>query len=96
MALRKYLSNKIILMAIFSIALLLLFLQSPSRTFADEEEVPDRVAKTTINVTEHSWWLVGWSDNEVICDVVIDHEGLPWRAEIFQACGEDVFEEWQE
>ncbi len=83
-------------MAIFGIALLLLFLQSPSRTFADDEEVPDRVAKTIISVTEHNWWLVQWSDNEVVCDVVIDHEGLPWRAEIFQACGEDVFEEWQD
>jgi hypothetical protein len=96
MALRKSPSTKLTFIAIFGIVLLLVFLLSPSRTFADDEEVPDRVAKTLINVTEYSWWLVQWSDNEVVCEVVIDHEGLPWRAEIFQACGEDVFEEWQD
>ncbi len=83
-------------MAIFGIALLLIFLQTPPTTFADDEEVPDRVEKTTINVTEHSWWLVQWSDNEVVCEVVVDHDALPKLWEVYDACGEDVFEQWQE
>lgn len=82
-------------MAIFGIALLSVYLRTPPTTFA-EEEGHDRTTTTIIKVTEHSWWLVGWSDNEVACEVVVDHEGLPWRAEIFQACGEEVFEDWQD
>jgi hypothetical protein len=50
----------------------------------------------TTKVTEHSWWLVRWSDNGVVCEIVVDHEDLPQLWEVYDACGEDVFEDWQE
>jgi hypothetical protein len=92
---REYLSHKIIFKAIICMALLLVFLRTPPTAFAGEEG-GDRTTTTIVKVTEHSWWLVGWADNEIVCEVVIDHEGLPWRAEIFQDCGVDVFDEWQD
>jgi hypothetical protein len=91
----RYFSNKMIFIAIFGIAPLLVFLRTPSRTFAGEEG-GDRTKTTTVEVTEYSWWLVGWADNEIVCDVIIDHEGLPWGDEIFLECGEDVFDDWKD
>jgi hypothetical protein len=63
---------------------------------ADEEGGPDRTFTKTIEVMEHTWWVVQWSDNETLCELNIDHEGLPTGSEIYYRCGEDVFEKWKE
>jgi hypothetical protein len=45
---------------------------------------------------EHTWWVVRWSDDEILCELNIDHKGLPTGSEIYYRCGEDVFEKWKE
>jgi hypothetical protein len=66
----------------------------PRDVQADED--PDRTIVTQEEVLEHIWWLAQWSDNQTLCEVTVDHEGLPWRLEIFQDCGEEIFEQWQD
>jgi hypothetical protein len=63
---------------------------------AEGDGGPDRTYTTTIEVMEHTWWVVHWSDNEILCELNVDHEGLPTGSEIYYRCGEDVFEKWKE
>ncbi|GAF86351.1 unnamed protein product [marine sediment metagenome] len=58
-----------------------------SSVWADEEDeipkpTPERTITKTIKIMEHTWWVVQWSDNEILCELTIDHEGLPTGAEI--------------
>ncbi|MCC6148576.1 MAG: hypothetical protein IT308_13535 [Anaerolineaceae bacterium] len=48
----------------------------------------------TIDVDLYEWWLTRWNSNEIVCRVVVEHEGLPKSAEIYEACEADVYEEW--
>ena len=52
--------------------------------------------QTTIVVqyTEYEWWLIRWSNNQIVCQVFVDHEGLPTIEEVFNSCGEEIGEEW--
>jgi hypothetical protein len=63
---------------------------------AEGDGGPDRTYTTTIKVMAHIWWVVQWSDNEILCELNVDHEGLPTGNEIYYRCGEDVFEKWKE
>jgi hypothetical protein len=55
---------------------------------------PDRFKKTTVAYTKYEWWLARWENNEVVCQIFIDHEGLPAGDEILKPCGEDIYNEW--
>jgi hypothetical protein len=55
------------------------------------------VRQTTIVVayTEYEWWLLRWEDNQPLCRVLSDHEGLPTSEEVLAGCGSNVWLEWQ-
>lgn len=55
---------------------------------------PDRFVNIEEEYMQYTWWLARWSDNIVICEIGVDHEGLPLTWEIFNACGEDIFNLW--
>ncbi len=55
---------------------------------------PDRFIIIVQKYTSYEWWLSSWSDNQVVCSIEIDHEGLPTGGEILDACGQDVFDDW--
>ena len=55
---------------------------------------PDRFALVTQNYTLYHWWLTDWDTNKVACSVEVDHAGLPKGGEIFDACGQTVFDKW--
>jgi hypothetical protein len=65
-------------------------------TSVEADGESDRTYTTTIEVMEHTWWVVQWSDNEILCELNVDHEGLPTGSEIYYRCGVDVFEDWKE
>jgi hypothetical protein len=92
---RRYLPIYLVHFAILAVAIFFVFHRIPPSAEANEEG-PDRKATTTVKVVEHNWWLVEWSDNEVVCEIVVDHEDLPKLWEVYDACGEEVFEVWQE
>ncbi len=55
---------------------------------------PDRFKIVNQNYTLFHWWLTAWNTNKVACSVDVDHEGLPKGGEIFDACGQTVYDNW--
>jgi hypothetical protein len=55
---------------------------------------PDRFAVILQNYTSFEWWLTSYGDNRVDCSIVIDHDGLPAGGEIFDTCGQDIYNQW--
>jgi hypothetical protein len=55
---------------------------------------PDRFHKITVDVRLYDWWLSEWEDNEVVCRVVIEHEGLPRHDEVYDQCGAAIYDQW--
>jgi len=55
---------------------------------------PTRQTTITVSYTQYTWWLLRWADNQVVCTVITDHEGLPTNQDIFHSCPYDVYLEW--
>jgi hypothetical protein len=55
---------------------------------------PDRFAVIVQKYTSYEWWLTNWSNNAMVCSINVDHEGLPTGEEIFDTCGQDVYDQW--
>jgi hypothetical protein len=55
---------------------------------------PTRQTTITISYTDYEWWLINWSDNNIICQLNIDHEGLPDNDDVYENCGIDVYKLW--
>jgi hypothetical protein len=60
----------------------------------DGSEPPKRQKETIVQYIEYAWWLTSWDDNQVVCQVYVDHEGLPEIEEVFHACGFDTYNQW--
>jgi hypothetical protein len=81
---------------IIYIFLLLLSLTATGGGQATAQE-SDEVSRQTTIVTEktlYEWWLNRWTDNLVVCQIFIDHEGMPTADEVIDECGEEVYREW--
>jgi hypothetical protein len=54
------------------------------------------VRKATIVVpyTKYEWWLLQWSDNQLLCHVYIDHEGWPTAGDVLTDCGGTIYNQW--
>ena len=37
-----------------------------------------------------------WDQSDVICEIEIDHEGMPTPGDIYIDCGEDIYDTWVE
>ena len=57
---------------------------------------PQRKAVITVSFTTYEWWLLRWSDSQLICQVYVEHEGWPEQEEIKYYCGEQVLKDWLE
>ncbi len=44
--------------------------------------------------TEYEWWLIRWQDNQILCQVLIDHEGPPTIGEVVDSCGVSLADQW--
>ncbi len=60
---------------------------------AAEEDDP-RQTEIVVNVTEYQWWLTRWSNNEVVCGVGVEHEGIPTSLDMLYECGQKLYQEW--
>ena len=72
---------------------LLLGLFHPTRVLADGE--PRRQEFINIIYTEYDWWLVHWQNNKMACEIKVDHEGEPTGTEIYQQCGNKIYDLWR-
>lgn len=61
--------------------------------FALAEE-DGRQTVIVVPYTEYKWWLLRWTDNQILCEFATDHEGLPTGEELLQSCGAEIYEQW--
>ncbi|HJR81618.1 MAG TPA: hypothetical protein VJ821_16215 [Anaerolineales bacterium] len=55
---------------------------------------PDRFSVTVVDYTKYIWWMFRWGKKEVVCKIVVSHDGMPTPGDVFVDCGEDIYEEW--
>ena len=53
-----------------------------------------RNTRLTIDVTLYEWWMSRYDSNEVVCQIVVDHAGLPTTGEVYTSCGASIQEDW--
>ena len=61
-----------------------------------DEQAPDRKTRIEVPYVEYEWWLTHWEDNQVACQIITDQEGVPSHQEIYDDCGEEIFQTWLE
>ncbi len=76
------------------IFLLSLTVWGSNNTSAQQEKPKPRSTTIILSYTEYEWWLLQWSDNQIACQIYIDHEGIPTGEEIYKDCGENLYKEW--
>ena len=57
---------------------------------------PDRFSSVTVDYTKYLWWMYPWQGAGPVCEIEVDHEGLPTPGDIYIDCGFDIYEEWIE
>jgi hypothetical protein len=53
-----------------------------------------RKSTIVITYTRYEWWLLQWSNNNLLCHVYIDHEGWPTAEEVLTDCGGTIYKQW--
>jgi hypothetical protein len=56
---------------------------------------PNRRTTITVSYTTYEWWLAAWRDNQTVCQIYVEHEGLPDAGEVYYYCGEAIYNAWQ-
>lgn len=66
------------------------------KTLAADNPTEETIRQATIVVTytRYEWWLLGWSDNTLLCHVYIDHEGWPTANDVLTDCGGTIYKQW--
>ena len=57
-------------------------------------QTSSRQTTIIVPITEYEWWLLRWSDNEILCTIHVDHEGVPTTNEVRQQCDIDTYQDW--
>ncbi len=57
-------------------------------------EGPHRKAQLNVPFTSYQWWLNSWQTNEVVCQMWVEHQGLPTRFEVANLCDPAAFDLW--
>jgi len=55
---------------------------------------PDRFSVTVVDYNKYYWWLIHWGEDDVECEIITDHEGLPTPGDIYVDCGQDLYQKW--
>jgi len=89
--------TRIVVFVIFLFSVLFAAL-NPGSAFAasDPPPEPDRYTSLVVDYTLYQWWMLRWEDSEVVCELEIEHEGLPTLDEVYVDCGEDLYTAWVE
>jgi hypothetical protein len=96
--------KRVLLLAIVLVILMVCAIQTvtPSRLPAKAEgeltptptSEPERTTTIKVAFTMYEWWLSYWRNNQVACQVYVEHEGVPIPAEVNYFCGQDVLNQW--
>jgi hypothetical protein len=82
---------------LFSVCLFLIISISGTgavRAADDVAEQKARQATIVISYTRYEWWLLQWSDNKLLCQVYVDHEGWPTTDDVLTDCGGTIYNQW--
>jgi hypothetical protein len=82
---------------IIAVTIILIILPFNQPVFAADpppESEVTRQTTVTVPTTEYIWWVIPWSGNLPVCTVIIDHTGMPTHAEIYDACGKEIYTQW--
>ncbi len=81
---------------LFLMTLLIGFASQPSSgtVLALEPPGPDRFTVITVDYTEFSWFVVTWSKNAVVCKLFVDYDGPPSLLDIYNQCGQKIYDKW--
>src|SRR3970282_52185 len=60
----------------------------------EDEEPEERQTTIVVAFTEYEWWLIRWTDNLTVCQLFVDHPGVPTPEEVLKDCDQDVYEQW--
>jgi hypothetical protein len=60
----------------------------------NEEEPEERQTTIVVAFTEYEWWLIRWTDNLTVCQLFVDHPGVPTPEEVLKQCDQDVYQQW--
>jgi hypothetical protein len=55
---------------------------------------PDRFSVVTVDYTKYTWWLIEWDQSDVICKMVVDHDGMPTPGDVYVDCGDNIYNIW--
>jgi len=80
----------------FAFLLIIIYGFGSGRVYAADDTTGESVRQATIVVsyTRYEWWLLQWSDNQIVCRVYVDHEGLPTANDILVDCGGTIYNQW--
>jgi hypothetical protein len=69
-----------------------------SRALIARAQESSSLRKTTITVDTigYDWWLVSYRNNFAVCTTTVEHEGKPTPQEIFEQCGQRIYDQWIE
>ena len=56
---------------------------------------PDRVSTITVKYTAYTWWMATWNKNQIVCTIVVDHDGQPTLGEVYTNCDPTVYYTWK-
>ncbi len=57
---------------------------------------PDRQAPITVDYTAYEWWMATWNKDQVVCSIIVDHEGQPTLEEVYANCDPDVYDTYKD
>ncbi len=56
---------------------------------------PHRATTITVAYTAYTWWMATWNKNQVVCSIVIDHDGQPTLGEVYTNCDPTIYYTWK-
>jgi hypothetical protein len=85
----------IIITLMISVVASLAFLRvNPVKASILENGGPERKATISESYTTYEWWLLSWSSTNVLCQVFVEHEGVPELGEVEHYCGSQLTQHW--
>jgi hypothetical protein len=89
----------LLLMMVLLSGVILQFGASIQVSAQDGDEDPPagrRTAKISVTFTRTKWWLIRWSNNQIVCSFYSEREGLPSIADVEGQCSATILEDWQD
>jgi len=91
---RNWVLSLIILIMVCVAVCLTLDHTNPVDAYGLRADGPERKAVITVLYTTYEWWLLSWSDSRIVCQVFVEHEGIPDPGEVEYYCENNVFNDW--